>query len=76
MGEVLTCKATLRARCGCWKHMDIPFPPNRELLVPLKPRPVSLNQDDLAQPRMEIRRFELTDYKGGKDAWADYEERP
>jgi hypothetical protein len=48
--------------------MDVPFPPGPMLLV-------RLNQEDLLTPRMEVRRFELVDYLGGKDAWADYEER-
>lgn len=77
MPQVLMIKATLRTRCGCWKHVDISYPPPRELLVPLKMRPISLREEQdpakLKQPLMEVRHFELQDYRGGKDGWADYE---
>jgi hypothetical protein len=28
-------KATIKTRCGCWKHQDVTFPPPK-IIVPLK----------------------------------------
>jgi hypothetical protein len=79
MASVLKVKATLMTRCGCWKQVDVPYPPGPQVIVALKPRPVSLYEqsEDLAKPRMEARHFDLIDCGGsGDNAWATYEERP
>lgn len=75
--QLLTAKATLVTRCGCWKHVDVPWPPNKELIVPLKPRQsASVHQSEgPSKPFMETRRFELKDAgRHGIELYADYEE--
>lgn len=59
-------KARFITRCGCTRDMEnIPFPPNREIVIPLRPE-MSLfhmhilnNSDDMNRPRLGVRIFEF-----------------
>lgn len=68
--------ATLRTRCGCMKRIEIPFPPNPQLIVPLKARPIGFSEQPESvgnQMIFETRTFDLIDYGGNpKDGYADY----
>lgn len=69
--------ATLKTRCGCIKRIEITFPPNPRIVLPLAPEyKFSLYaKQDFSKPTMRVREFELTDYYGGPNGYADYLER-
>lgn len=71
-------KATLKTRCGAWRHVDIPFPPNPRIIVALPPKQVNFNVSEItldSTPLMETREFELVSHNGGPNGYADYIER-
>ena len=68
--------ATLKTRCGCQKQIEIPFPPNPRIILPLVPEfRLGLTESDLTRPIMRVREFELTDSYGGPNGYAEYLER-
>lgn len=57
--------------------MDIPFPPNRKIIVPILNdiNPVMSEPLDLSKPGLRIREFELQYHHGGPNGEADYLEK-
>lgn len=57
--------ATLYTRCGCSRTMQIPYPANPRILVPLRPERslfhmMEVNDDDdISKPSLGVRTFEL-----------------
>jgi len=43
-------KAILTTRCGCTREMEIPFPPNERIVVPLRPDRMSVWFDESQPP--------------------------
>lgn len=64
-------KATLKTRCGAWKHIDIPYPPQIRISIPLKPKPASFNGLGLGT-LFEKRDFELQGFNGNPNGYAEY----
>jgi hypothetical protein len=53
--------------------MDIPFPPNPKIILPIRPMfQVSEAPDFTAKSVMRVREFELQNYGGGPEGYADY----
>jgi len=71
--------ATLYTACGCQKKIDIPYPPNRTIVIPLRePSAVVFTDKENPPPnhiRMRLRQFDLLGYRGGPHGTAEYLER-
>jgi hypothetical protein len=71
-------KAVLTTLCGCTKEMVIPFPPQREILIPIRSDRMRVWFDEDAPPpdrvAIRVRRFELRRHTGPYGT-AEYVER-
>jgi hypothetical protein len=71
-------KAMLTTLCGCTREMSVPYPPNRDILVPLRNDRLSVWFDEdtppAYRPPLRVRRFELR-RSGGPYGTAEYTER-
>ncbi len=71
-------KAVLTTLCGCKREMTVPYPPNRDILVPLRNDRFRVWFDESTPPthtEFRVRRFELRGYSGGHYGTAEYMER-
>lgn len=74
-------KAILRTRCGCTREMQIPYPPNREIYLPLSPKAswfhlemAAQRQDVYDRSNIGVRVFEIyNEPRSGQD-YAQYVE--
>lgn len=72
-------KAVLRTRCGCTREMQIPYPPNREIYLPLSGKMSwfhvemdAQRQDVFSRANLGVRVFELYNVPRNGDDYAEY----
>lgn len=52
-------RAILKTRCGCTREMEIPYPPNRVIIVPMYKHPVVAAAPPDTPITIETRTFEM-----------------
>lgn len=69
-------KAILNTRCGCSRTIEIPYPPQRYIRVPLKGKtPIRYFNGPIRPPlSLQTREFNLVQGKGEPGLTAIYEE--
>jgi hypothetical protein len=73
--------AKLKTACGCERTVELPYPPERILRVPIFPRlliePISNSNKDFSKVSIRVREFELVDVNlfSADYAMAVYEEK-